>query len=138
MPFISFIPDSVALLSETCTVCRTPFFVCTDFASINSHTFRAAGWGQVDSKGAVLLCGEKSSNVSNMTLSGGAGLGPKGAQRLADLLCVAPPPPLDSLNLRLPFYSLTRARARAHAHTYSHTHCPHASSSKISCIKVLN
>ncbi len=56
---------------------------------------------QVSSGGAVMLVsGVGAKGTSKMALSGGRGLGPKGATRLAGLLREAPPL-LASLNLRL-------------------------------------
>ena len=56
---------------------------------------------QIGSDGNVrLVSGVGAKGTSNMTLSGGKGLGPDGAQRLAGLLFKAPPPLLSTLNLR--------------------------------------
>ena len=53
-----------------------------------------------------LVSGVGAKRTSTMALSGGKGLGPEGARRLADLLQQAPPPLLASLNLRhMPFLS---------------------------------
>ncbi len=58
--------------------------------------------GQVGSSGGIwLVSGVGAKGTSAMTLSGGRGLGPDGAQRLAELLQKAPPPLLTSLSLRL-------------------------------------
>ena len=56
---------------------------------------------QVDSDGDVLVVsGVGAKGTSYMKLSGGKGLGPDGAHRLADLLQKAPPPMLATLDLR--------------------------------------
>jgi hypothetical protein len=56
---------------------------------------------QVTSGGDMLVVsGVGGKGTSRMTLSGGKGLGPDGAQRLADLLCEAPPPMLAEIDLR--------------------------------------
>jgi hypothetical protein len=57
--------------------------------------------GQVTSGGDMLVVsGVGAKGTSRMTLSGGKGLGPDGAQRLADLLCEAPSPMLAEMDLR--------------------------------------
>ncbi len=57
--------------------------------------------GQVDSSGDVrVMSGVGNKGTSYMTLSGGRGLGPEGAQRLADLLQQAPAHMLATLDLR--------------------------------------
>ncbi len=56
---------------------------------------------QVSSNGDIrVVMGTGAKGTSYMTLSGGKGLSPDGAQRLADLLCEAPPLMLESLDLR--------------------------------------
>ena len=56
---------------------------------------------QVESDGDVrLVSGVGAKGTSYMTLSGGKGLGPDGAHRLAGLLRESPPPLLSSLRLR--------------------------------------
>ncbi len=47
-----------------------------------------------------IVSGVGNKGTSYMKLSGGKGLGPSGAKRLAGLLREAPPPLLASLNLR--------------------------------------
>jgi hypothetical protein len=47
-----------------------------------------------------MVSGAGAQGTSRMTLSGGKGLGPDGAQRLAELLREAPPPMLAALDLR--------------------------------------
>ncbi len=62
---------------------------------------RSAIQGQVTSGGDMLMVsGVGAKGTSRMTLSGGKGLGPDGAQRLADLICEAPPPMLAEMDLR--------------------------------------
>ena len=55
-----------------------------------------------------VVSGAGSKGTSRMALSGGKGLGPEGAQRLAELLREAPPPMLEAMDLRclypLPLY----------------------------------
>ncbi len=59
--------------------------------------------GQVGSGGDVeVVSGVGAKGTSRMTLSGGKGLGPDGAQWLAELLRVAPPPMLEAMDLRCP------------------------------------
>ena len=68
--------------------------------------------GQVRSNGDVeVVSGVGAKGTSRMTLSGGKGLGPDGAQRLADLLREDPPPLLASLELR----HLTSSLPHTHA-----------------------
>jgi hypothetical protein len=65
---------------------------------------------QVDSDGRVkLVSGATPDGTSNMRLSGKKGLGPGGAQRLADLLYTNPPEFLAKLSLRHP-HTLPRER----------------------------
>ena len=47
-----------------------------------------------------LVSGVGAKGISSVALSGGRGLGPEGAARLADLLREAPPPLLASIDLR--------------------------------------
>ena len=47
-----------------------------------------------------MVSGAGAKGNSRMKLSGGKGLGPDGAQRLAELLREAPPPMLAALDLR--------------------------------------
>ena len=62
---------------------------------------RRAARGQVTSGGDILVVsGAGDKGASRMTLSGGKGLGPDGAQRLADVLQKAPPAMLAVLDLR--------------------------------------
>ena len=57
--------------------------------------------GQVGSDGAVrVVSGAGGEGTSRMALSGGKGLGPDGAQRLADLLQTGPSHMLASMDLR--------------------------------------
>ena len=51
-----------------------------------------------------VVSGAGAKGTSRMTLSGGKGLGPEGAQRLAELLRKAPPPMLEAMDLRCPIY----------------------------------
>ncbi len=61
----------------------------------------AWAWGQVSSTGQVtLVSGVGAKGTSALGLSGGQGLGPEGARRLAGLLLEGPPPLLASLDLR--------------------------------------
>ena len=63
--------------------------------------FAARCSGQLKPSGDVLVVsGVGAKGASSMRLSGGKGLGPDGAQRLADLLREAPPPMLESMDLR--------------------------------------
>ncbi len=62
---------------------------------------RGAAGPQVSPDGGVaVVSGVGAKGTSRMALSGGRGLGPEGAGRLAGLLREAPPPLLASLNLR--------------------------------------
>ncbi len=60
-----------------------------------------AARGQVTSGGNILVViGVGAKGASRMSLSGGKGLGPDGAQRLADVLQKAPPAMLAVMDLR--------------------------------------
>jgi hypothetical protein len=75
---------------------------------------RVAGSGQVASGGDVcVVSGTGDKGTSRMTLSGGKPLGPDGAHRLADLLQMAPPALLASLDIRClpPGYPFSAYRA---------------------------
>ena len=77
---------SISMLVKPCISERGP-----------SHSAHA--W-QVDSQGGVAVAVGGEGAIRLPTLSGGKGLGPNGAQRLAELLREAPPPMLAALDLR--------------------------------------
>jgi hypothetical protein len=78
----------------------------------------AASW-QVSSDGRLaLVSGLRPRGTSTMALSGGRGLGPEGARRLACLLREAPPPLLSSLNLRQRLHARTSRRLHRLCHSF--------------------
>jgi hypothetical protein len=68
---------------------------------VTRASVRHAARGQVTSGGEVwVVSGVGTKGTSRMTLSGGKGLGPDGAQRLADVLQKASPAMLAAMDLR--------------------------------------
>jgi hypothetical protein len=83
------------------SVCSPPLRSHLLFLPSLLHHPNAQRVGQVSKDGDIrLVSGMGAKGTSRLTLSGGKGLGPIGAKRLADLLREAPAPLLVELDLR--------------------------------------